>query len=538
MAKVYSLPAIFVIENNQYGVATSAREATALEDLGIRSAGYNLPGLVVDGMNPLAVKRAIEIAKAFAANDNGPVMIEAKTYRYFHQAGGMPGSAFGYRTKKEEKEWGGRDPLRVAPRALIKSGILDEAGIEEVKQLATALIDDALDYCTECVDDERQRRTTLIPEATEACTRVMSTGNEFAGVVYSTPADFSENREIKLATAKSEAIARWMETDSETFICGEDVANMRGGPYGATRDSIKRFPERVLNAPIAEGGIVGMGHGAAVQGMRPIAEIMFCDFSLVASDELFNQVATCRYMYNGRVDVPLVVRSRCSTGRGYGAQHSGDTAGQFALYPGWRIVAPTTPFDYIGLFNTAMQSLDPVLVLEHHELDPLSGFVPAEDLDFLIPFGSASVPRQGNDLTVVTYLSLVPRILKIAEKLSAEQGIDIEIIDLRTLDYANIDYDTIFSSAVKTGQVVIAEQTMETQSLGCQIAAKIHERLYDQLKQPVRRLCSHSVPIPCSFTLERTVLISDERIRQGLLETLGISTNATDGDLTPVSDET
>ena len=532
MAKVYSLPAIFVIENNKYGVATSAWEATALEDLGIRSAGYNIPGLIVDGMNPLAMKRAVSLAKSFAASGKGPVMIEAKTYRYFHQAGGMPGSAFGYRTKREEKEWAGRDPLRVAPTALIKSGLLDEDGVQQVKELVTELIDDALDYCTELVDgDQRQRRAALVPEPSEASVRVMSNGEEFVGVIYSVPEDFSETRDVKMITAKSEVIGRWMETNPETFICGEDVANLRGGPYGATRDAIKRSPERVLNAPIAEGGIVGMGHGAAVQGMRPIAELMFCDFALVAADELFNQVATCRYMYNGRVDVPLVVRSRSSAGRGYGAQHSGDTAGQFALYPGWRIVAPTTSFDYIGLFNTAMRSLDPVLVLEHHELDPLGGPVPEDDLDFFIPFGSASVPRQGNDLTVVTYLSMAPRLLKIAEELSAEKGIDIEVIDLRTLDYANIDYETICNSAAKTGQVAIVEQAMETQSLGCHIAAKIHEQLYDQLKQPVRRLCSLSVPIPVSFTLERTVQISDERIRDGLLQTLGISSNAS-SDLT------
>ncbi len=524
MSKVYSLPAIFVIENNQYGVSTPAREATGLEDLGIRSAGYNIPGLIVDGMNPLAVKRAVESAKAFAVAGNGPVMIEVKTYRYFHQAGGMPGSAFGYRSKQEEKEWAGRDPLVVAPRALVRGGILEEQDVKEIRQFATDLVEDALQYCTD-FDEEgnRQRRVALVPPPEEASLHVMSDGNEFAGVRFAELSDFEETRETKLVTVKSAVIARWMEKDEETFTVGEDVANLRGGPYGATRDAVKRFPERVHNAPIAEGGIVGLGHGAAVVGMRPIAEIMFCDFALVAADELFNQVGTCRYMYNGRVDVPLVVRSRSSAGRGYGAQHSGDTVGQFALYPGWRIVAPTTPFDYIGLFNTAMQSLDPVLVLEHHELDPVDGRVPSEEMDYFIPFGSAAVRRTGSDLTVVTYLSMVPRVLRIVDELSTEQDVDIEVIDLRTLDYAHLDFDTILSSASKTGQVVIVEQAMETQSLGGLIASKIHEELHDRLKQPVRRLHSLSVPIPVSFTQERTVLISDERVRGGILNMLGLT---------------
>jgi 2-oxoisovalerate dehydrogenase E1 component len=259
-------------------------------------------------------------------------------------------------------------------------------------------------------------------------------------------------------------------------------------------------------------------------GMRPIAELMFCDFGLIAADELFNQCATCRYMYNGRVDVPLVVRSRCSAGRGYGAQHSSDTVGLFALYPGWRIVAPTTPFDYIGLFNTAMRSLDPVLVLEHHELDPLEGPVPESDLDYLIPFGQAKVRRTGADLTVITYLSLVPRVLAIAEQLAGDEGIDIEVIDLRTLDYAHIDFDTISASLEKTRRGVIVEQAMATQCLGPYIATQLHQKCHDQLRQPIRLLASFPVPIPVSKVQEATVLISDDTIRNGLIQAAAGST--------------
>jgi len=521
IAKVYDLPAIFMIDNNQYGVSTGAHEATGLEDLAIRAAGYNIPGVIVDGMNPLAVKRAVELAKAHAVAGNGPVLVEAKTYRYLHQSGDMAGSAFGYRTKQEEAEWAERDPLKVAPQGLIQGGILDQAGVERVRGVATALVADAVDFCTEVADGEERRiRPSLFPDRSDVNIHIRSDGQEFNDVVYRELADYADTREAKLLAVKAQVIARWMERDPETFVVGEDVANLRGGPYGATRDALKVAPERVHNAPIAEGGIIGMGHGAAVAGMRAIAEIMFCDFALIGADELFNQVATCRYMYNGRVDLPLVVRSRCSAKRGFGAQHSGDTAGLFALYPGWRIVAPTTPFDYVGLFNSAMHSLDPVLMLEHHELDPLSGPVPTDDLDYYIPLGKASIPRSGDDLTIVTYLSLVPRVLSLAEEMAKDHDISIEVIDLRCLDYASIDYDLINASAAKTGKVMFVEQAMETQSLGRHVAARIHEELHRELAQPVARVCSLSAPIPVSKTLEESVLVSDDTIRERILQVM------------------
>lgn len=517
MAKVYHLPAIFVVENNLYGVATSVNEATQLNDLALRSSGYNIPGLIVDGMNPLAVKRAIQLAKAYAIT-SGPVLIEAKTYRYFHQAGGMPGSAFGYRSKDEEKAWRDRDPLTSAPWVLVHRGLFSEEDVMCVKEIATAFVDDAIDYCTELNDqDDLQLRQEFVPDAAAATLYVRSDGAEFSSAEFSEEQDFTETEIVKIVQAKSEVIGRHMERNPEVFTLGEDVANMKGGAYGATRKALTEAPERVLNAPIAEGGIVGIAHGAAVMGMRPIAEIMFSDFSLIAADELFNQVATCRYMYNNRVDVPLVIRSRCSAGRGYGAQHSGDTVGQFALYPGIRIVAPTTPFDYIGLFNSAMQSLDPVLMLEHHEIDLLAGAVPVDERDFLVAFGKAARRRTGSDLTIATYLSMVPRVLRMADELAEESGLDIEVIDLRSLDYASIDFDTLASSISKTGQLAIVEQAMETQCLGPFIAAKLREYLPSDFTPPVQLINSAPVPMPVSFPLERAVLLSDEKIRQQLL---------------------
>jgi 2-oxoisovalerate dehydrogenase E1 component len=377
-----------------------------------------------------------------------------------------------------------------------------------------------VDFCTEQgADGKPSIRAELQPEPASASVHVRSDGHEFANAQYASLKDYDTTQEMKMVGAISAVIARHMELNPEVFTAGEDVANLKGGAYGATKDALARFPERVLNAPIAEGGIVGLGHGAAVAGMRPIAEIMFCDFSLIAADELYNQVATARYMYNGKVDVPLIVRSRCSTGRGFGAQHSGDTAALYAMFPGWRIVAPTTPFDYVGLFNAAMRSLDPVFVLEHHELYPIDGPVPAHDLDYLVPLGKAAVRREGTDATILAYLSMVPRVQRIAEELAEENGLNLEVIDLRTLDYANVDFDTMGESLAKTGRAVIVEQAPQTQCLGPFLAAQLHERSNEGV--PIRLVSSMPTPIPVSKVQEETVLISDATIRKTILETVG-----------------
>ena len=519
-AKAYGLPVVFVIENNLYGVATGVHQVTGLHDLILRSSGYNIPGLVVDGMDPLAVKLAVESARQHVAQESGPVMIEAKTYRYYHQSGGLPGSAFGYRTKEEERAWRDRDPITTWPAQLIQRGMIDQTQVDRLRDLAEQLVDDALSFCTRPDKGNGPRITPkLLPDPASASLHIRSDGREFADVNHRDRSDDDDTRDITMTQAISQVIARRMETDPEVFVIGEDVANLRGGAYGATRDALAQFPDRVLNAPIAEGGIVGIGHGAAVMGMKPIVEIMFCDFALVAADELFNQVATCRYMYNGQVDVPLIVRSRCSAGRGFGAQHSGDTVGLFAMHPGFRIVAPTTPFDYIGLFNTAMRSVDPVLVLEHHELARDTGPVPADDLDYLLPMGRSRIARHGADVTVITYLGLVPRVLRIAESLSEQECIEVEVIDLLTLDYANIDFETIGRSVAKTGAAVIVEQAIATQCLGPYVACHIHQQCGTHLRLPVKLASSHAGPMPVSQVLEAAMLISDEQIHQAILDT-------------------
>ena len=207
-------------------------------------------------------------------------------------------------------------------------------------------------------------------------------------------------------------------------------APLRGGTAGATRGIAEKFADRLVATPICENGFIGLALGAAMNGLRPVVEVMYPDFCLVASDQLFNQISKVRHMFGGGFSLPLVVRSRVSAGAGYGSQHSMDASGLFAMYPGWRIVSPSNPFDYIGLMNTALRCNDPVLVVEHNDLYQTVGQVPIDDWDYCIPFGRARIARPGTACTVLTYLSMVNVCTNVAE----ESSIDAEVIDLRTLD--------------------------------------------------------------------------------------------------------
>ena len=237
---------------------------------------------------------------------------------------------------------------------------------------------------------------------------------ELSGERFRELADYrpEELTQVKFGAAMSDVLARNMARDPRIVVMGEDVHRLRGGVSGATRGALERWPERVLAMPIAENGFTGVALGAALNGLRPVVEIMFGDFCLVAADQLFNQCAKVRHMFGGDFPVPIVVRVRISPAAGYGSQHSGDPSGLFALYPGWRIVAPTTPFDYIGLMNSALRCDDPVLVIEHVQLFQTEGLVPKEDLDYCVRLGAARIVRPGNACTVLASAAMVAEALR------------------------------------------------------------------------------------------------------------------------------
>ena len=317
----------------------------------------------------------------------------------------------------------------------------------------------------------------------------------------------------------SDAIAavtgRWLEREGNAIVFGEEVANLGGGAYGATKGLVERFPDRLINTPISEGGFSGLGFGAAMLGMRVVVEIMFADFALVAADQLFNQLSKARHMYGDTTDLPIVVRSRVGTGLGYGAQHSMDPVGLYGMFPGFRILTPADAYDYIGLFNTAMHSLDPVVILEHNALYTQRSPAPADDLDYAIPFGTARTVQAGDQVTVLTYGVMVGRCAARAAAL-ADDGVSVELLDLRCLDRLSIDYDAIGASLAKTGAMVIVEEAARSQGIGPALSAEITTRFFDELDGPVACLTSLDISTPVSRRLELAALVSDEQIDETL----------------------
>ena len=516
LAGLWKLPIIYVVENNLYAVATRSDEACAVSDLSQRACAYAMDARIVDGDDVAAVHHTVRsAADALRAGAGRPCVIEVKCYRRFHHAGDQPGSAFGYRALDEEAEWQARDALTDFPARLERLGLLSPDELATMRSAVRRCVAYAVDACTVRGASGLTPRPELWPDAASVSTGVRSPGRELDGLPCAELEQFPEQKKITYVQAIAAVMGRWMEKDPTVVVIGEEVANFGGGAYGATRGLPTRFPRRVINTPISEAGFTGLACGAAMNGLKPIVEIMFPDFALVAADQLFNQIGKARHMYGNTTDLPLVARTRVAIGCGYGGQHSMDPVALFALFPGWRIVAPSNAFDYIGLFNTAMQSRDPVLMIEHHSLYPMEFPVPAGSLDFCVPFGKARVARAGADVTVLAYGAMTGRVLAAAQELEGK-GVSAEIIDLRTLDMPAIDYGTICASVARTGALVVVEEAAASQTIGPRIAAELLRRSFDQLDCAPICLSSRDNPPPVSRVLEEATLIGREEIIKGI----------------------
>jgi 2-oxoisovalerate dehydrogenase E1 component len=518
LAAAWRLPLCFFIENNGYAVSTSVAESTAEFRLSARGGAFGVPSWKVDGMDPLAVYLAMQEALEHMRAGNGPTMIEADVYRYFHHGGPLPGSAFGYRTKEEEQSWRERDPLRVISEQMLRRGLIDEAGLNVLRTNASGAIDFATAQLIEPIDTGKpgaQRiRPELWPNPDFRDVGIRSDLTELTELRTEEESTFTGRlEERRFVDVVADTMARRMSTDTRIVVFGEDVHRLKGGTSGATRGLKEAFPDRVLGTPISEGAFFGLAGGMAVDGrFKPVVEFMYADFVWVAADQVFNQVGKVRHMFGGTIDVPLVLRTKVAIGTGYGSQHSMDPAGIFAMSPGWRIVAPSTPFDYVGLMNTALACNDPVLVIEHVDLYSSTGLAPTEDFDYYIPVGKAAIRRQGADLTILTYLSMVKETLEAVE----QTGADAEVIDLRWLDRASIDWQTIEDSIRKTNNVLIVEQGSRGPSYGGWLADELQRRMFDWLDQPVMRVAGGEASPSISKVLDRAAKAGVDEIADGI----------------------
>jgi 2-oxoisovalerate dehydrogenase E1 component len=517
LASAWKIPLAFFIENNLYAVSTSVAEATGEPRLSARALGFNIPSWRVDGMDPLAVHLAMKEAEKTLRSGAGPAVIEVEVYRFFHQNGSYPGSAFGYRTKEEEALWRARDPLERVGTEMRALGLIDDAGILAVRDQAQSAMRDAVIQLIEADPDDtgkRRIKPDLWPNTDFVNVGVRGDGSELADVRTLEPITFAGATEnVKFVDAVAGVMDRRMTEDDRIIILGEDVHKLNGGTNGATKGLAKKFDGRVLGTPISENAFAGLGGGMALDGRyRPVVEFMYPDFMWVAADQVFNQIGKARHMFGGENPVPLVLRTKVAMGSGYGSQHLMDPAGIFATSAGWRIVAPSSPADYIGLMNTALALQDPVLVIEHVDLYQQLGDVPAGDLDYYIPLGKAALRREGTDVTVISYLSMVGHCLEAIEQL----GVDADLVDLRWLDRASIDWDTIGESIKKTNNVLIVEQGARGTSYGGWLSDEIQRRYFDWLDQPVQRVTGGEASPSISRVLERAAIARTEEVVAGL----------------------
>ncbi|MFV0407916.1 MAG: thiamine pyrophosphate-dependent enzyme [Propioniciclava sp.] len=518
LAAAWKLPVLYFIENNLYAVSTHAEEIAADARLSVRGQGFGIPSWRVDGMDPLAVHLATQEAVERMRAGEGPAIVEAEVYRYFHQNGPFPGSAFGYRTKDEEAAWRARDPLDRVAREMLALDLLSQTEVDAVRAQAQAAMTAAVAALVEDDPDQegRQRiRPELWPDPAVVDTGIRGDASELSRWFASDPGSHAGPwRELKFVDAVAQTMDRRMETDARIIVMGEDVHRLGGGTNGATKGLVKKYgPDRVIGTPISENGFFGLAGGVALDGrFRPVVEFMYPDFMWVAADQVFNQVGKARHMFGDNNALPLVLRTKVAMGAGYGSQHSMDPAGIFATQTGWRIVAASTAADYVGLMNAALALEDPVLVIEHVDLYPQPDRVPAGDLDYIIPPGSAAVRRVGQEVTVLTYLAMVGHSLEAVE----QTGVDAEVIDLRWLDQASVDWDSIGESIRKTNNVLIVEQGSRGPSYGVWLADEIQRRYFDWLDQPVERVTGREASPSISKVLERAAYAGTDEVVAGL----------------------
>jgi len=312
-----------------------------------------------------------------------------------------------------------------------------------------------------------------------------------------------------------DALRLEMRRDPNVYIVGEDVGTY-GNVFGVTRGLIDEFgPERVRDTPITESAIVGTSVGAAACGLRPVAEIMYIDFIGVALDQLYNQAAKMRYMFGGKITIPLVLRSACGAGRGGAAQHSQSLESWFMHVPGLKVVMPSTPADAKGLLISSIRDDNPVVFLEHKLLYNTKGEVP--EGEYTIPLGKGDIKKSGEDVTVVATSRMVTYALNAAEKL-AQDGIDVEVVDPRTL--SPLDEETILTSVKKTHRLVIVHEEVKFAGSGAEIAAMVAEKGIEYLDGPILRVAAPFSPVPFAPSLEAEFIPSEAKIIEAVKKVL------------------
>ncbi|MGH9024369.1 MAG: alpha-ketoacid dehydrogenase subunit alpha/beta, partial [Acidimicrobiia bacterium] len=513
-AGIHELPMIAFCENNGYAISVPLDRESAVENVAERAHAYRFTGIIVDGNDPIDVYGATRAAVARARAAEGPTLIECKTYRYLAHTSDDDDRR--YRSAREVEAWRKKDPLQRLRQYLIEQRLLPERVEAELEEGVTAEIEGAL----------RRAEAAPYPAPGEAFTRVFArplrpipgtpaehsaTQSAPAQVAGRGPVELPEGAPIRTVIETVRETLAWaMENDERVFVLGEDVGR-HGGVFKATDGLLDRFGEaRVLDTPLAESAIVGVAIGAALAGLRPVAEIQFADFIHPAFDQIVSEAAKMHYRSNGDFSVPLVIRAPYGGGVHGALYHSQSIESLFAHVPGLKVVCPSTPADLKGLLLEALADPDPVIFLEHKKTyRSVKGPVP--EGDYRVPIGVAEVARHGRDLTIVTYGLQRHQALEAATVLSAAGEAEVEVVDLRTI--SPLDVDTILASACRTSRVLVVSEDNRSFSVASEVAALVGEEAFYDLDAPVARLATADVPaMPFAPTMEAAVLITAERI--------------------------
>jgi 2-oxoisovalerate dehydrogenase E1 component len=509
LAAAWDLPVVYVVENNLYGMSVPIEKAAAELDIADRACAYGIPGQVVDGMDVLAVQEAVGQAVARARRGDGPSLLECKTYRWYGHSRSDPRA---YRTSEEEAAWKARDPIPNFAALLVEQGIATQEEVDAVEERAEEEVERAAEFALGSPTPPVEELERYVHAPFKWTEEDVERERELRELCRN---GGPGTRQVTYRQAIQEALREEMMRDPDVFVMGEDVG-LYGGAYGATRGLFDEFgEERVKDTPISEAAIGGSAVGAAMAGMRPVAEIMYVDFTPLAMDQIANQGAKNRYMFGGKTTVPMVIRTEGGAGRSIAAHHSQSLEALWVHFPGIYVVMPSTPYDVKGLLKAAIRDDNPVMFIEHKMIYGVEGHVPDED--YVIPFGVADVKREGSDVTVVTYSRMVHRALEAAERL-AEEGVSVEVIDLRTLK--PLDMETVGRSLQKTGRMVGVTEAYQTGSFISELITRVQKEQFDWLDAPLERVCAADVPVPMSEPLEDAAIPGVEAIVAAIRRTL------------------
>jgi 2-oxoisovalerate dehydrogenase E1 component len=502
-AGVQRAPVVFVCENNLYATATPYKDITLNPEIATRAAAYGIPGVAVDGNDVMAVWEAMKEAAERARGGGGPTLIECKTYRVVghHEGDPVVGT---YRTQEEVDAWIKRDPIE-----MFRTRLIQEYGLVEAHELAAleakidGIVAEALEFA----------RKSPLPAPDSLFRHVYA--DPINPSQATTPRPLGATRPMGWLEAVRDGIAEEMRANPAILYLGEGTGE-RGGSFAHTKGLWAEFgPNRMIDTPISEQGFTAAAIGASAIGARTVADLMFADFAFEAAGQILLQGAKLRYMSNGGMSAPFVVRASAGALRSSGPHHSGSYHPIFAQMPGLIVCLPSSPADAKGLMKTALRASDPVVFLEPKALFASKGEVP--EGDHYVPFGVARVVRRGRDITVVATGQLVAQAEAAAEVLATE-GIEIEIIDPRTI--MPFDIDAVVSSLRHTHRLLVVDEAWAMCGLGGEIAQAVNELAFDELDAPPGRLHSEPVSHPFAPVLEQAMVINPERIARAVRDVI------------------